>query len=104
MSAYLQLTITDHAISPLDKVTRTFWYRLPCDWVTGGALAQGRRDLLLDSLYGPGWREGHYLILEIQERILSQREVRAKPWLSDRAGFYVCAAGASPREVIPAEL
>jgi hypothetical protein len=77
--------------------------------VVDGALAPGLRTLLIDTLYGPGWREGNpdgsrYVILDVQERILSEREARAKPWLSDRAGFYVCAAGASPREVIPAEL
>lgn len=118
MSAYLRLTVTDtlgvwvdgnHAFSPLAKVTRTCWYRVPSDWVVGGALAPGRRDRLVDALYGPGWREGNpdgsrYVLLEVDEKVLTEREVRSRPWLSDRAGFYVWTPEGEFREVIPAEL
>jgi hypothetical protein len=118
VSAYLQLTITDtlgvwvngdHAINPMAKVTRTFWYRLPEHWVAGGALSPDRRQHLINRLYGPGWREGNpdgsrFVILDLQEKVLSAREARAKPWLSDRAGFFVLTDDDLLREVIPAEL
>lgn len=118
MNAYVRLTITDmlgvlvddvHAFSPLAKVTRTFWYRLPASWVSGACLVPRRREQLLDRLYGTGWREGQadgsrYLILELQERVLDAYEARAKPWLADRAGFYVWRDGNLVEEVIPANL
>ncbi|MEH1128618.1 hypothetical protein [Micromonospora sp. CPCC 206061] len=118
MYEYLRLTITDtlgvrvdgnHAVNPLAKVTRTFWYRLPADWVAGGALAAGRLERLIDAIYGPRWREGNpdgsrYVILGIQETVLSDQEADGKPWLSDRAAFYVVGEDGRLREVIPAEL
>ncbi|GLH95929.1 hypothetical protein [Phytohabitans aurantiacus] len=118
MYEYLRLTITDtlgvwidgnHAVNPLAKVTRTFWYRLPGDWVSGDALVAGRLDRLVDAIYGQDWREGNpdgsrYVILGIQEKVLSDHEADGKPWLSDRAAFYVVDAGDTLREVIPAEL
>jgi hypothetical protein len=118
MSAYLRLTVTDtlgvwvdgnHAFNPLAKVTRTCWCRVPSDWIVGGSLASGRRDRLVDALYGPGWREGNpdgsrFVLLEVDEKVLTEREVRARPWLSDRAGFYVWTREDALREVIPAEL
>ncbi len=118
MSAYLRLTVTDtlgvwvdgnHAFSPMAKVTRTCWYRVPSDWVVGGALAPGRRDRLVDALYGPGWRDGNpdgsrYVLLDVDEKVLTEREARSRPWLSDRAGFYVWTSEDGFREVIPAEL
>jgi len=118
MCAYVRLTITDtlgvlvddvHAFSPLAKVTRTFWYRLPESWVSGTRLVPQRREDLLDRLYGPGWREGQpdgsrYMILEIQERVLSVDEAQAKPWLADRAAFYAWRDGDLMEEIIPANL
>jgi hypothetical protein len=44
------------------------------------------------------------VILGIQEKVLSDHEADGKPWLSDRAAFYVVDAGDTLREVIPAEL
>lgn len=118
MSAYLRLTITDtlgvwinghHAVNPQALVTRTFWYRLPACWVEGGALAPGRLDRLLDALYEPGWRDGNpdgsrYVILSVQQRVLSAREVSDRSWLSDRAGFFVVTDEGAIREVIPAQM
>src|SRR5688572_2941519 len=52
VSVYLRLTVTDtlgmpvngsHAVDPLAKMTRTFWYRLPADWVCSGRLDPDRR-------------------------------------------------------------
>jgi hypothetical protein len=117
MSVYLRLTITDtlsvlvggaHAFSPLAKVTRTFWYRLPESWFAGKHLAPARREQILERLYGEGWRGGQadgsrYLILEIQERVLTAQEAQAKPWLSDRAAFYAWD-GDALSEVVPANL
>jgi hypothetical protein len=118
MNAYVRLTITDmlgvlvedvHAFSPLVKVTRTFWYRLPESWASGARLVPRRREQLLDRLYGAGWREGQtdgsrYMILELQERVLDAGEAQAKPWLADRAAFYVWRDGHLVEEVIPANL
>jgi hypothetical protein len=118
VSAYVRLTITDtlgvlvdgsHAFSPLTRVTRTFWYRLPEFWVAGGRLARVRREQILDQLYGDDWRTGQadgsrYVILEIQERVLSPQEAEGKPWLSDRAAFYAWREGDVIEEVIPANL
>ncbi|HEU4421071.1 MAG TPA: hypothetical protein VFR67_00850 [Pilimelia sp.] len=116
--AYLRLTITDtlgvtangaDAFNPLARVTRTFWYRLPEAWVRGGRLSPRRREQILDQIYGPGWRTGQvdgsrYVILELQERVLSVDEAHAKPWLSDRAAFYAWREGDVIEEVIPANL
>lgn len=118
MGIYLRLTITDtlgirvgiqHDFGPHTRVTRTFWYRVPGEWVDGGALCPRRRDNLVDRLYAPGWRDGNadgsrYVILKLHEKVLSDREVSNRPWLGDRAGFYVCAPDGSQREVVPAEL
>jgi hypothetical protein len=118
VSAYLRLTVTDtlgvwvdgnHAFNPLAKVTRTCWFRVPDDWVVDGALASDRRDRLVDALYAPGWREGHpdgsrYVLLEVDEKVLTEGETRSRPWLGDRAGFYVWTEEDRFREVIPAEL
>jgi len=118
VGVYFRLTITDtlgvwaggsHAFNPLAKVTRIFWYRLPAGWLVDGVLPTRRREMLVDRLYGPGWREGNpdgsrYIILGLQEQVLSDREARAKPWLSDRAGFFVCSPDGSFREVVPGEL
>lgn len=115
---YVRLTITDtlgvlvdgaHAVNPLAKVTRTFWYRLPPGWICDGRLEPRRREQLVDLLYGPGWRTGNgdgsrYVILELQERVLSVDEARARPWLGDRAAFYVWADGDVLEEVIPSRL
>jgi hypothetical protein len=115
---YLRLTITDtlsvlvdggQAVNPLAKVTRTFWYRLPSDWVSGGRLVRARRDYLLDLLYGPGWRHGNgdgsrYVILDLQEHVLTDDEARRRPWLSERAAFYAWRPGDVIEEIIPANL
>jgi hypothetical protein len=102
VSAYLQLTITDTlGVWANARVIRTFWYRLPPHWVADGTLVPGRRDQLVNAVYGPGRRD--FVLLDVQEKVLTEREARAKPWLSDLAGFYVCADD-SLREVIPAEL
>ncbi|MEV7229425.1 MULTISPECIES: hypothetical protein [Polymorphospora] len=115
---YLRLTITDtlgtrvgghHSFSPHARVTRTFWYRVPGEWVAGGVLCPRRRDQLVDRLYEPGWRDGGpggsaYVILDLQDKVLSAEEVLDRPWLGDRAGFFVCAEDGSLREVVPAEL
>jgi hypothetical protein len=115
---YLRLAITDtlsvlidgsHAMNPLAKVTRTFWYRLPADWVCSGRLRPRRREQILDLLYGPGWREGNgdgsrYIILELHERVLSEGEASGRPWLADRAAFYVWRDGDVIEEVIPSLL
>jgi hypothetical protein len=117
MSVYLRLTITDtlgvlvdgaHAFSPLAKVTRTFWYRLPESWLAGKHLSPTCREQILEQLYGEGWRTGQsdgsrYMILEIQERVLTAEEAQAKPWLSDRAAFYAWD-GDMLSEVVPANL
>ena len=60
------LTITDTlsvlvdggpAFNPLAKVTRTFWYRVPPDWVRRRPARPGAAATsVLDQLYGPGWR------------------------------------------------
>ncbi|MFY1636075.1 hypothetical protein ACN27F_22830 [Solwaraspora sp. WMMB335] len=118
VGVYFQLRITDtlgvwvkgaHAFNPLARVTRTFWYRLPAEWMVEGALPQERREMLVDRLYGPGWRDGNpdgsrYIILGVQEKVLSAREAAGKPWLADRGGFYVWVADGELREVVPSEL
>jgi hypothetical protein len=118
MRVYLRLTITDTlsvlvdgspAVNPLAKVTRTFWYRLPPEWISGGRLLPERRGYLLDLLYGPGWRQGNgdgsrYVILEIVEHVLTDDEARGRPWLSDRAAFYAWREGDVIEEIIPAQL
>jgi hypothetical protein len=118
VSAYLRLTITDtlgvlvdgaHAFNPLARVTRTFWYRLPETWVPGGRLLSRRREQILDQLYGNDWRTGQvdgsrYVVLELQERVLTADEADRKPWLSDRAAFYAWREGDVIEEVIPANL
>lgn len=118
MSVYLRLTITDtlgvwidgnHAVNPLAKVTRTFWYRLPISWIRGGALRPDRLDRLVDALYGAGWRAGNpdgsrYVILDIQQTVLSAVEVAGRPWLGDRAAFFVVTDEDALREVIPAQM
>ncbi|ROO51672.1 hypothetical protein EDC02_6557 [Micromonospora sp. Llam0] len=118
MGVYFRLKITDtlgvrvegaHAFNPLAGITRTFWYRLPTDWVVDGAVPRQRREMLVDRLYGPGWRAGNpdgsrYIILGVQEKLLSDGEAAGKPWLADRAGFYVCAPDGELREVVPREL
>ncbi|SDY72517.1 hypothetical protein SAMN05444365_103261 [Micromonospora pattaloongensis] len=118
MGVYLRLTITDTlavrvegatAVDPFAKITRTFWCRLPADWVTDGALCARRRESLVDRLYGPGWRTGdpdgsRYVILDMQEKVLSEREARARPWLGDRANFYVCEPDGTLRGVVPGGL
>jgi len=115
---YLRLTVTDtlgvpvdgsHAVDPLAKVTRTFWYRLPADWVRAGRLQPQRRERLLDILYGPERRGGdadgsRYVILELQEQVLSAEEARRRPWLADRAAFYAWRDGDELEEVIPSRL
>jgi len=115
---YLRLTITDtlrvlvdggSAFNPLAKVTRTFWYRVPADWVDGGRFTRARRDQVLDQLYGPGWRTGNgdgssYVILELQEKVLTSAEAKGRPWLADRAAFYAWRDGNVLAEVIPAQL
>ncbi|MDG4763872.1 hypothetical protein O7632_07085 [Solwaraspora sp. WMMD406] len=98
-----------HAFDPQAKVTRIFWYRLPAEWIVDGALPRERRETLVDQLYGPGWREGNpdgsrYIILALQEQVLTDEEADGKPWLSDRAGFYVCDTEGDLREVVPSEL
>lgn len=117
-SVYLRLTITDtlgvlvdgsHAVNPLARVTRTFWYRLPTDWVCGNRLLPERLELLLDLLYGAGWREGNgdgsrYVILETREQVLSDEQAYARPWLADRAAFYAWSPGDVFEEVIPSRL
>jgi hypothetical protein len=114
---YLRLTVTDtlgvpvegsHAVDPLAKVTRTFWYRLPADWVSAGQLRPQRRERLLHLLYGPDWRGGNddsrYVILDLQERVLSADEARGRPWLGDRAAFFAWSDGDVLEEVIPSRL
>ncbi len=118
MSVYLRLTVTDtlgvpvegsHAVDPLAKVTRTFWYRLPADWVYAGQLRPPRRERLLDLLYGPERRgssndDSRYVILDLQERVLSDEEAHGRPWLGDRAAFYAWCDGDVIEEVIPSRL
>jgi hypothetical protein len=118
VSVYVRLTVTDtlgvlidgsHAFNPLAKVTRTFWYRLPAAWVCAGRLVPSRRDHLLELLYGEDWTSGtgdgsHYIVLNVQERVLTEQEARARPWLSDRAAFYAWRDGDVLEEVIPAAL
>jgi len=115
---YLRLTVTDtlgvpvdgsHAVDPLAKVTRMFWYRLPADWVDSGRLQPQRRERLLRLLYGADWGGGNtdgsrYVILDLQEQVLSPEEARARPWLSERAAFYAWRDGDELEEVIPSRL
>jgi hypothetical protein len=114
---YLRLTVTDTlgvpidgspAFDPLAKVTRTFWYRLPADWFHAGRLRREHRERLLDQLYGRDRRAGgdgsRYLILDLDERVLSAHEARGRPWLSDRAAFYVWRDGDVVEEVVPSRL
>ena len=118
MCVYLRLTVTDtlgvpvdgsHAVDPLAKVTRTFWYRLPSDWIRAGRLAPQRRERLLNMLYGADWSGGNmdgsrYVILELQEQVLSAEEARGRPWLAERAAFYAWRDGDELEEVIPSRL
>ncbi|MFV2019823.1 hypothetical protein [Micromonospora sp. LOL_023] len=98
-----------HAFDPIARITRTFWYRLPAEWVVDGAIPVQRREMLVDRLYGPDWRNGNpdgsrYIILGMQEKVLSDGEAADKPWLADRAGFYVWVPDGELREVVPSEL
>lgn len=118
MGIYFRLKITDtlgvwvegaHAFDPIARITRTFWYRLPAEWVVDGAIPVQRREMLVDRLYGPDWRNGNpdgsrYIILGVQEKLLSDGEAADKPWLADRAGFYVWIPDGELREVVPSEL
>lgn len=118
MGTYLQLTVTDtlgvridglDAFDPRARVSRTCWYRLPGDWLVDGALRSWRRDQLIDGCYAPGWRRGNpdgsrYVVLDIQERVLSDAEAIARPWLCDRAAYYVCPPAGAVRAVAPSEL
>ncbi|WFE24945.1 hypothetical protein O7623_16055 [Solwaraspora sp. WMMD791] len=115
---YFRLQITDtlgvwvegtHAFDPAAGITRTFWYRLPTEWVVNGAILQQRREMLVDRLYGPGWRNGNpdgsrYIILRVREKVLTDGEAAGKPWLAERGGFFVCAPDGAQREVVPSEL
>lgn len=120
MNVYLRLTITDtlsvlvdgtYAFNPLAKVTRTFWYRLPGCWVSAGRLVPERRDHLIRLLYGRDGCSGdgnadgdRYVILELSEEILTDRQVARRPWLSDRAAFFAWREGDRIEKVIPASL
>lgn len=121
VGAYLRLTITD---TPSDapigqftavavtRATRTIWFHLPADWVVDGGLLPCRRKFLLDGLYPPGPASSgggqrpadRYVVLDVQERLLSETEARSRPWLCDRAAFRRYRADGSSRAVTPAEL
>lgn len=120
MGAYLRLTITD---TPSDapigqftavavtRATRTIWFHLPADWVADGGLLPCRRKFLLDGLYPPataspgaGRPADRYVLLDVQERLLSETEARSRPWLGDQAAFRRYRPDGSSRVVTPAEL
>jgi hypothetical protein len=44
------------------------------------------------------------VILNIQQSVLSAAEVAGRPWLGDRAAFFVVTDQDALREVIPAQL
>lgn len=115
MGAYLSLTITElpavgPGIGPVDcrlgTAVRTVWCHLPASWVVDGVLRPCRRRILLQSVRpasGPAWPE-HSVLLKVRERVLSEREIRNRPWLGDRADFRRYAADGSHRPVRPEEL
>ena len=119
MDAYVRLAITDMPVAPaggfppgepLARITRMFWYRLPRDWFAGGCLAAERRQRLLEHIYGPGRCAGEgdrsrYVVLELHEWVPTEDEIRARPWLTDRAVCYAWRADDDAlEEVIPAQL
>jgi hypothetical protein len=108
VGTYLRLTITDApsnapvgplAMIPTSRATRTVWCHLPADWVTDGALRPGRREILLAQLAAPRW-----VVLEVEERLLSEREARERPWLDDLAAFCRYGADGAARPVTAGEL
>lgn len=116
MGAYLSLTITDLpdtgrtgglAGFPLGTATRTVWCHLPAEWVVDGVLRPCRRQILVDQLRrsaaGPADADRHVL-LEVRERLLSEREARDRPWLGDRADFRRFAPDGSHQHVPPDQL
>lgn len=115
---YLRLTVTDvpgvwvderHAAVGLDRVTRSYWYRLPAHWCPDGVLLGHRRGQLVDALYGPGRHQAdaegsRYLVLQVREELLSGERARARPWLADLAGCFVWTEPDRVRPAAPSEL
>jgi hypothetical protein len=95
--AYLKTIITDtmgfwddflgdYVANPNRSKTFTDWYRLPEDWLHDGVLIPERRQALLRHMYGPSWRLGNgdgskYVVLNMEEHLLSEAEVAERPWL-----------------------
>lgn len=115
MGTYLSLTITDLpgasrvgglAGCPFGAAVRTVWCHLPAEWVVDGELRPCRRRVLLDDLRetaGPADVD-RCVVLEVRERVLSDREVRDRPWRRDRADFLRYAPDGSHRRVAPDQL
>nr|MDT0657857.1 hypothetical protein [Micromonospora sp. DSM 115978] len=108
VGTYLRLTITDtprrppvgpFGVDPISRATRTVWCHLPADWVADGALRPCRRELLLaDQMIA------RHVVLAVEERLLSEREARDRPWLGDRAAFCRYGPDGAGRPVTAGEL
>jgi len=100
--------IGDYAPSPRTK-TFTDWYRLPDGWLRDGALVPERREALLRHLYGDSWRLGNgdgskYLVLNLDERLLTADEVAQRQWLATRENCYAVDPSGTVSSVKPEEL
>jgi hypothetical protein len=60
-------------------------------WIKGPVLSEKKREKLLETLYGPAWRNGNsdgsqYVVLEMGMRLLNPDRESVRPWLSEEIG------------------
>lgn len=90
LNGVVQITLADGLMLPSGFVAPAayaciIFCRVGPDWLAGAQVSEAKVELVLENLYGAGWRAGNadgsrYVVRSLAARVLTPAEEEAAPW------------------------